>query len=85
MQWSEIREHYPERWLLVEATRAHSSGERRILDDLAVLDSFPDSREAWSGYAERHRQAPSRELYVCHTSREILEIIERSWLGIRSA
>jgi len=28
-------------------------------------------------------QAPQRELYVFHTSREALDITERRWLGIR--
>ncbi len=37
------------------------------------------------GYAQLHREAPQRELYVFHTSREALEIGERTWLGIRGA
>lgn len=31
MQWQEIRKHYPEQWLLVEAVEAHSDAGKRIL------------------------------------------------------
>lgn len=83
MQWQEIRQHYPKQWLLVEALKAHSEGEKRILDQLAVLGAFPDSVTALQSYSQLHREAPDRELYVFHTSRETLDIRERQWLGIR--
>jgi hypothetical protein len=83
MQWQEIREHYPQQWLLVEAIKAHSETNVRIVEQLAVLESFSDSVTAMKGYAQLHREAPQRELYVFHTSRETLEIGERTWLGIR--
>ena len=85
MQWQEIRDHYPQQWLLLEAIKAHSEGDQRILDQLAVLDVFPDSVTALSAYARLHREVPQRELYVFHTSRDTLDIRERQWLGIRSA
>ena len=85
MQWSEIRRHYPDEWLLVEAIEAHSEDGRRILDDIAVVASFPDSVTAMRRYARLHHEARQRELYVCHTQREELEIRERQWLGIRCA
>ena len=40
MQWQDIRRHYPDQWLLVEAIKAHSEDDRRILDELAVVDTF---------------------------------------------
>ena len=85
MQWQEIRGHFPQQWLLLEAVKAHSEGDQRILDQLAVLDAFPDSATALSDYARIHRDIPQRELYVFHTSRDTLDILERQGLGIRSA
>lgn len=82
MQWQEIRNHYPQQWLLLEAINAHYEGAQRILGQLAVLDAFPDSTTALSAYAETHREAPQRECYVFHTSRDTLGILERQWLGI---
>jgi hypothetical protein len=83
MQWQDIRNHYPQQWLLLEAIKAHSEGERRILDQLAVLDTYPDSPSALREYQQLHHTAPERELYVFHTSRETLDITERQWFGIR--
>ncbi len=83
MKWQEIRHHYPAQWLLVEAIQAHSEANKRILEQLAVLNYFSNSTDALKSYAQFHRQSPERELYVFHTSRESLEVIERRWLGIR--
>ena len=84
MLWQEIRQSYPQHWLLVEAIKAHSEANKRILDQLAVLATFPDSVSAMEGYVQTHREAPERELYVLHTSREVIDIEERQWLGIRA-
>jgi hypothetical protein len=83
MQWQDIRQHFPQQWLLLEALKAHSEGGQRILDELAILGSFPDSVKATRDYSHLHRQSTDRELYVFHTSREKLDILERQWLGIR--
>lgn len=85
MSWQEIRRHYPKQWLLLEAIQAHSEADKRILDQLAVIGVFPDSVTALQRYALLHHDAPYRELYVFHTSREQLDVMERQWLGIRAA
>ena len=83
MKWQEIRTHYPQQWLLVEAIQARSEASKRILEQLAVVDTFSDSVTAMKSYQQLHRQAPERELYVFHTSRETLDVTERTWMGIR--
>lgn len=83
MKWQEIRNHYPDQWLLVEAIKAHSESGKRVLDEIAVVSTFVDSVTAMKAYAELHHEKPERELYVLHTNREQLEIIERRWLGVR--
>ena len=35
------------------------------------------------GYMSLHHEEPHRELYVFHTDRQELDILERRWLGIR--
>jgi hypothetical protein len=85
MHWEEIRAHYPQQWLLVEAIKAHTELNKRILDQLAVLGFFPDSVTALQSYRQLHREEPERELYVFHTSRKTLDITERQWLGVRGA
>ena len=83
MQWQDIRPHYPQHWLLIEAIKAHSEGNRRILDQLAVVGAFPDSVTAMRSYTQLHHETPQRELYVFHAGREVLAITEQRWLGIR--
>ena len=83
MQWQEIRAHYPQQWLLVEAIKAHSDASKRILEQLAVVSAFSDSVAAMQSYSQLHCEAPQRELYVFHTRRETLDVTERRWLGIR--
>ncbi len=82
MQWQDIRQHYPHHWLLVEAITAHSTAGKRVLEHLAVIDTFPDSVTAMKRYAQLYRDAPERELYVFHTSRETLDIVERQMHGL---
>ncbi len=83
MNWQKIREHYPRQWLLVEAIKARSEKGKRLLDQISVIDTFPDSITAMKEYQQIHHQDHRRELYVFHTDREELDITERRWLGIR--
>ncbi len=83
MKWQEIRAHYPHQWLLVEAIRAYSEANKPVLEEISVVDSYPDSVTAMKSYTQLHKEAPERELYVFHTDRENLDITERRWLGIR--
>lgn len=85
MKWEQIRTYYPQKWLLVEAIKAHSEQDQRILDDLSVINTFADSVAAMQDYAKLHRDEPERELYVLNTERETLNIKERYWLGVRGA
>lgn len=57
MQWQAIRQHYPHQWLLLEALKAHREGGKRILDQLAVLETYTDSITALQAYKILHGQA----------------------------
>ncbi len=83
MNWDEARQQHPNQWLLVEAIQAHSQGEHRILDQLAVIQVFADAASALQAYQALHAAEPQRELYVVHSSRATIEITERPWLGVR--
>ncbi|MFQ5638998.1 MAG: hypothetical protein ACE5IR_13525 [bacterium] len=85
MTWNEVRRHYRNKWLLIEALKTHNENNEHFLDGLAVINTFSGSVSAMKEYSKLHKQAPERELYVLHTSREKLDIVERKWLGIRSA
>jgi hypothetical protein len=42
MIWEEIKKAYPYSWLVIEAIEAKTEGENRIVQQLAVLDSFKE-------------------------------------------
>jgi hypothetical protein len=85
MQWNEIRELFPRQWVLIDAVEAHSAENQRILDDVAVIQTFSDSVTAMARYQELHRRNPMLEMYVVHTDRDLPEIGEIRWLGLRPA
>ncbi len=85
MQWLEVRSHYPSQWVLVEAIEATTQGNKRVVDQLSVVNSFEgDSKEALKTYMKLHRENKERELYVVHTSRDELDIEVTVWTGIRA-
>lgn len=77
------KKNYPISWVLFEALVAHSNNGKRIVDKISVLDSFEDSHIALGVYRDIHMKEPGRELYVVHTKKEKIDIIERKWLGVR--
>ena len=85
MNWENIRDNYPNQWVLVEAIEAHTESGKRILDQLAVVNTFPDSLIAMRSYKELHKKSPNRELYVLHTDPKVLNILERKWIGVRGS
>jgi len=70
-------------WLVIEALEAHTEGNQRLLDRIAVIETCPDGASAMQRYQRLHRNDPLREFYYVHTSRENLDIRERHWIGIR--
>lgn len=83
MHWTEIRQQYPDQWLVIDALKAHTEENRRKLDQMTVVEICPDGVTAYERYRELHQQHPEREFYFVHTSREELDIRERHWLGLR--
>ncbi|MDQ0220663.1 hypothetical protein ELQ35_05965 [Peribacillus cavernae] len=83
MQWEEVRQAYPEKWVVLEAIESYSQDNIRVVKDMAVLDCFDDSMQALRRHAELHKQKPDREFYFFHTSRENLDIHEKKWTGLR--
>jgi len=84
MRWDEVRENYRSQWVIIEAINARTEGSKRIIEQLTVVDTFQDSKEALLKYVQLHKLHPKRELYVVHTSRLKLDIEEQRWIGVRA-
>jgi hypothetical protein len=85
LKWDDVRNQHPQRWVLVDALRAHRERKRRLLDELDVVGVFVDSPSALKSYSTLHHATPNRELYVFHSSHKDLSIEERQRLGVRAA
>ncbi|MGK0290525.1 MAG: hypothetical protein ACI86H_001984 [bacterium] len=83
MKWQEIRTRYPHQWLLLEAMEAHTESNHRVVEQFSVINTYKDSSNAMESYSKIHQNSPDRELYIFHTDKENIDILERQWLGIR--
>jgi len=84
MKWEDVRQAFPNKWVLIEAVQAFTNEEsERILLDIIPLKKFSNSPEAMRAYQELHRENPAREFYLLHTSRDEPNIIEKKWVGVR--
>lgn len=86
MKWQEVREQFPDKWLLFAAVESHvTEDRRRIVDELAPIHAYTDFYEAWEHYNALHKKAPTQRLYlyVYHTSNDEIDIKLQYWVGIR--
>ncbi len=84
MQWIEIRQTYPNQWLIIEAIEAETTADnQRQLKKIAVVERCLDGSAAMHSYRRLHQQFPIREFYYVHTSREALDIREQAWVGVQ--
>lgn len=63
MLWSEVRELFPDQYVLIEELRSHSEGDKIHVDEVAVIKSLKDPREAW-----KELFASKDKRFVYHTS-----------------
>ena len=83
MKWEQVRQQYPDQWLVIEALDAHSEKNVRHVERMAVVAVCTDGSQALQIYREMHHQFPEREFYFVHTNRPDLSIEEQHWVGIR--
>ncbi len=75
MTWEEVREHFPQRWVVVEAFGAYTEKGLRVIPQFEVVGAFADDpKPAYEHYMRLHHAAPDREYYFLHTSRDVLNI-----------
>jgi histidinol dehydrogenase len=83
MNWKDVKEKYPNQWILFEALEAESKDGYRIVDEISIIDVFQEGNKALKEYSEKHKKDKTREMYVYHTSNSELKIKERIWIGAR--
>ncbi|WP_299088937.1 hypothetical protein [uncultured Metabacillus sp.] len=83
MKWSEVRQYFSQRCVLVEALKSETKGKERIIEEMSVIDDFEDGNAAWKVYKKLHAENQSRELYIFHTNNEEIKVIEQPYIGVR--
>lgn len=71
MQWSEVRKHFPDQYVLVEELKSHYESNKLHVEEVAVIRTILDPQEAW-----KELFSAKDERFVYHTSNEniIIEI-----------
>jgi hypothetical protein len=83
MKWIEVRQHFPNRCVLVEALKAETINQKRIIEEMAVISDYETGNDAWKAYKLIHADDHSRELYIFHTKNEETVVIEQPYVGVR--
>ena len=83
MKWIEVRQHFPNRCVLVESLKSETKGNERVIDEMSVIADFSNGNEAWKIYKKLHAENPMRELYIFHTNNEEIKVIEQPYIGVR--
>jgi len=79
MKWHEVKERFPNEWVVLEATKAHSKDGYRHIEEVIVIDRFRSSIQAMHRYDELHREQPYKEFCFFHTSRSELIDVKDMW------
>lgn len=82
MKWSEVRQVFPERCVLVEALKSETRGKERLIEEMSVIDDFDNGNAAWKVYKKLNAENKTRELYIFHTNNEEIKVIEQPYIGV---
>ena len=77
MKWSEVRERFPEQFVLVEEIASHIEGDRVLVDDVAVIRAIPDEE------ATKTLMECRDKMFVYHTGNDSVVIELRRRPGLR--
>lgn len=69
MKWHEIREKYPNKFVLLKTLKSHVHGDKKIIDDVALVKIIENSKEA-----NKLLIRCKGDTFVFHTSKEELAL-----------
>ena len=65
MQWSEVRERFPNQFVLIEELASHMENGELHVEEVAVIRPLADGREAFNELMQAHDK-----VFVYHTKHE---------------
>ena len=77
MKWSEVRERFPDQFVLVEEIASHIEGDRVLVDDVAVIRAILEEE------ATKTLMECRDKMFVYHTGNDSVVIELRLRPGLR--
>ena len=77
MKWSEVRERFPDQFVLVEEIASHIEGDRVLVDDVAVIRAILEEE------ATKTLMECRDKMFVDHTGNDSVVIELRRRPGLR--
>jgi len=61
MRWNDFKKTTPNQWVIIEAIDAYTEGEKRIIEDIQLVELFgEDNIGASRHYAQLHKAHPKK-------------------------
>lgn len=83
MLWSEVRKSYPNMWVVVEALKSDEQANEKTIKEVALLNAFTDSEQAYRNYTKIHKLQPQKDYVFASTVNETLKVKMLYWAGVR--
>lgn len=78
MTWAEVRKFYPDQFVKFEIIESHIEGNKEIVDEIAIIKSIIDSKEAMREFVHRKE---GQLIYSTKNEKLIIDIVK--YAGIR--
>ena len=78
MKWEEVRRIYPDSFVLLQILDSHVEGDKKYIDDVAIIKAIDDPSEATH---ELVNAKPGTLVY--HTKKARIEVLIRKSIGLR--
>lgn len=78
MKWEEVRNIFPNRFVKMQILQQHIDGDKRVIDEVAVIKEYEDEKEA-----TKELVRTKEDTIVYHTGKEKLEIEIKEIFGFR--
>lgn len=78
MTWQEVRNLYPDQFVMFEIIESHIEGDKELVDEIAVIKPIANGKEAMKEFVHRKE---GHFVYSTKNERVIIELIKH--VGIR--
>lgn len=78
MKWQEVRELYPNKFVVFKILESHVIGNKEYVDDVAVIKAISDGKEAMKEFIDCK---PGQLVYSTKNEEVIIQLVEN--IGIR--